>query len=611
MAQFFATLSIEPGIAADWQAKGLKQLEEMTGLRTQHSLVTGGLAFGVLPSLRTPAVEIVTGAGECGPWISGVGSWFFRGATGVKGLRNFRSAMVDCSTDPHSLLQDTEGMFCLVLGHQADKDSCTVCTDRLGTLHVYAAEVPGGVLLSTSSLAIASLLRPEWDPVALRQFFSYGNVFESRTLFRGVQKLPPGSLLRFRSSGLQYCESYWRIVDHCHDKVGQCGGVVELADTLRESVRTIGRNFRKPVLDLTGGFDSRAIFGAMLGTDFRFQTVTNGSDKDSDVETAKKIANEFRVPHIARPRSDVSADELWKLCKSSLALLDGEADVLSYALTLRSHLAQSMDFDVTINGSLGEICKGQWWEALLPHIGRRGHWEEDARTIALKRFAVLEPPASLLAFEYTDTLLDDFAAMIERATVEAKDLPNTALVDTAYLALRMQSWQGRLSSATLRIWPCCSPFASSRALEIALSSPIKKRIRHRMMRQLIEHQSKRLAAIPLAQGYPASPLRLQNLHHFLPLAVEIGNTGWRHVRRQLGWRPKEQSAKSTGLEKLWSLEEVQTLLDPGQMRSAHLYHRPTLETLLEKSPTSSGGGRVDQIVGRILTLELTSRSIGL
>ena len=55
-----------------------------------------------------------------------------------------------------------------------------------------------------------------------------------------------------------------------------------------------------------------------------------------------------------------------------------------------------------------------------------------------------------------------------------------------------------------------------------------------MSRKLIEYLNPELARLPLAEGYPALPLRLTTLHKFWPLARENAHVMGRYVSKRLG-----------------------------------------------------------------------------
>lgn len=576
----------------------------IAGLSPQAELRDGARAVALFPSLARPNGALLRETGEHG-WIGGAGACFYQGAAGEDGLRRMARAAPRAASGLESWMDASDGPFAVVVPG-FERGELAVCTDRLGTIHAYSAAAGDAVLLCTSSLILAALLdpAPEYDPAALRHLFSYGNLFERHSLFQGIAKLPPASVCRFTPGAAAVPETcYWRLADACYDRAPRAGGVEALAGALRAVMDGIGRAYERPILDLTGGFDSRGLLGAMLQTGWRFETIVNGEDGDADVRVAGQLARAFGLKHTQRRHDDVNAGELWRLCNQAVPLLDGEYDAVLYASTLRTHGENAGRFEATINGSNGEICKGQWWEILLPYTGRHGHF--DPRAASELRFAMRDVYPGLLAASYPDSLTDDLAGVIRRATAGMEDMPNTALLDACYLVLRMQRWQGRIASATSRIWPCLSPFAFRAPMEAALATPPPQRIRHRLSRRLIEYQSPQLAAMPLAGGYPALPVRWDTIHRFGALAVEIGESVLRRLKRVLGRQAPIGTPSSYPMARLWELDEVRECLNPAAMRTAGLYRPETLATVLERS--RAGGALEAETAGRVLSLELTAR----
>ncbi len=603
MAQWFAVTAREPAQAAQWLDLACAAFLRITGLKPQAEFRDGCLAAALFPSLVQPAGAALQ-ATQGQSWILGAGAWFYERKTGEEGLRRMARAAPRESSGLESWMDASDGPFALVTPGFSPGE-LIVCTDRLGTIHAYSAQAGGAVLLCTSSLILAALLSPELDPVSLRYFFSYGSSFERRSMFQGIEKLPPATVSRFAPGGAAVRETcYWRLSEVCFDRARQPGGVEPLAHALRDAMDVIGQTYERPILDLTGGFDSRALLGAMLQTGRRFDTIVNGEDTEPDVLVAGQLAREFGLNHTQRKRSDVTTGELWRLCQASAPLVDGEFDILHYYSTLRVHTENAGAFQATINGSNGEICKGQWWEILLPDIGRHGHF--NPRMVSAKRFAMQDAYPGLLAASYPDSLVDDLAGVIQRTTAGMEGLPNTALLDACYLMMRMQRWQGRIASATSRIWPSLSPFAFRAPMEAALATPPSQRVRHRLSRRLIEYQSPELAAMPLAAGYPALPVRWNTIHRFGPLALEVGAAVLRRLRH-LGQKPPASAPSGYPMAQLWELDEVHDCLNPATMQTRALYQPDTLRRVLEGSRVP--GGAEAETAGRVLTLELTARLI--
>jgi hypothetical protein len=182
------------------------------------------------------------------------------------------------------------------------------------------------------------------------------------------------------------------------------------------------------------------------------------------------------------------------------------------------------------------------------------------------------------------------------------------LADNLYLNLRMHRWAGRLASATDRIWPCATPFMFRRPVEIALTAPVAARAHDRMARRLIDHLNPKLAALPMAGGFPASPIGPGNFWRFAPLLAATASKALRRARRMLGVRPKPVApAVPSAAADLWAQDDVRALLDPASMKTASLYAPAALASFLAAS--QAPGFPDSKKLGRILTLELVAQAL--
>jgi hypothetical protein len=574
--------------------RGVEVFERIYQLHPADSVTGPADCAAVFPNYQGKAAPVERPATAPG-WICGAGCWFFEGVGGEAALRRIGQRSRDAAGQ---WLQDIDGTFVLAL-RDGVTGKLVVVTDRLGSLHVYTARLGSTALICTSSLVLAALLRPAWDPVGCREFLATGTIFESRTQWAGIEKLPPAGLFEFSHGKMSARSKYWKLADHMYDHSPERGTVPKLAAALRESVATIGRNFPRPLFDLTGGLDSRSVVGTAVGAGVRFETTVNGPEDSPDVLAAAEVARYLGLRHHHNMRGFASAGEWWQAAGDALRLCDGEQDAAQYASTVAPHRRSAGAYDASVNGSNGEVCKGYWWELLFPFTRWRSHF--DARKVAAGRFAYAGETAELLATPCTETLTDLFAGIIERASAGLERHPNTAKLDNVYLTLRMQRWQGRIASSTMRIWPCVSPFTFRRPMELALATPPFERLRNRMSRRMVQYLDPHLAALPLAEGYPASPLRPWNAHRFLLPAARL-------VIEAAGPRLGFHSHRaSSGRPDLWQVDEVCELLEPARMVSRDLYQAAPLEALIAESRRKP----LDQpqLVTRILTLEMLARMV--
>jgi hypothetical protein len=598
MGQLLIVNSSTVGQAAGVFDRALSLFESRCGLKPSDQLWSGSTGIAKFPRRHAPGTGIVQDHAQKS-WICGTGTWFYNGSNGLASLRVLQGVLAGSNSAADSIPATIDGAFALAFGREGT-EGFDLITDRLGSLHVYMAQIEGCVVVSTSSLVLAALARPAWDRESCTEFLATGTVFESRSLFEGIEKLWPATVFHFQNGRLRSHSKYWDLAATMYDRTSRRGDVPHLAAALKQAVQSVVRSFRRPVFDLTGGFDSRLLLGATLRAGASVDTVVNGKQGDADVTAANRIAQEFALRHRHQEPAPDCTEQWWKNAKASLALCDGEYDVLEYARILEIHRALAGQFDASVNGSGGEVCKGYWWELLFPFTGCKGHF--DARHLAARRFVPQGGVPALLATDNPANLTEHFAEIICRANRGFEGLPNTAKVDNVYLTLRMQRWQGRVASATSRLWPCVSPFLFRQPLEIALSAPPATRVRHRMTRRLIEYLNPKLAGFPLAQGYPALPLRFGTLHRFAPLASEVG----RKIAKRLPGRAAGPSVANP-LKELSEEAEVREMLEARSMASRDLYKERELGEFLR---LARGDHFSDApLFGRILTLELLARAV--
>ncbi len=590
-------------------ARALSLFSTLFKLRPCSSVPSDTLSVAVFPRTKARSSDIVW-AKTTSRWLCGTGTWFYQGISGEEGLRK----LLDHPrflTDPDACLHDLDGQFVVASGDR-ESGELAVITDRLGILHIYAVQIGDTQVVSTSSIVLAALTRSEWDPEGCRQFLGSGNIYEpTRTLFKGVNKLSDACIYRFTDGGLRLQQRYWSIESVLRRGAETKVDVDQVAIALRESLCTVYRNFPKPLLDFTGGLDTRGLVGAMLRANLNLDVVVNGYDDNHDVRASTQIAQELGLRHHRRFTGCRSTQHWWDLSKMSLAYCDGECDLLYYGPTLEGHLVNSDGFDASLNGAIGEILKGHWWELLFPHTGRQRHF--DCRLLAARRFTFEGEVPGLLAFNYPASLTDHYTEIIRQTISGLEDFPNTVSMDAVYLVLRQQKWLGRAVSATDHVWPCISPYGFKRPLELAILAPISARVHHRMSRRLIEHENSQLARFPLLGSSPASPLRFTTMHQFGPVLLHYSRLVARRFLIQAKFRGRDRHVKALyphatlPLNRLVGLEEIRSLLDPCQMNTRELYNTDVLQVELKKClvDTSTNAYRL----GRILTLELLGRTV--
>lgn len=167
-------------------------------------------------------------------------------------------------------LERLNGQFAFALWDEREK-SLFLARDRSGIRPLYYVSTGTAFLFGSEIKALFAVpgVTREFDPVGLRQVFTYWSALSPRTCFKGVFEVPPGHYMKVES-GKPRVSRYWAL-EFGHDRVGEqshsarpeSSSVDELAEELRVLLTDATRiRLRADVpvgAYLSGGLDSSAI----------------------------------------------------------------------------------------------------------------------------------------------------------------------------------------------------------------------------------------------------------------------------------------------------------------------------------------------------------------
>lgn len=228
------------------------------------------------------------------------------GAPAFHGHSDTEVLLAACSRwGVYKTVQKAVGMFAFALWDKKGQQLWLV-RDRVGKKPLYYAQRPYGILFASQSKSFRHY--PEWrgtiNPTALTAFMQLGYIPHHLSIYKGVQQVPPATILKFDKSGTCTQEVYWTLGLQGGDgpqAVSLAEAEAHLEKLLREAVK--GRLSADVPIGafLSGGLDSSLVVALMQQESARpVKTFTIGFDADSthdEARFAKPIAQHLGTEH--------------------------------------------------------------------------------------------------------------------------------------------------------------------------------------------------------------------------------------------------------------------------------------------------------------------------
>lgn len=230
-------------------------------------------------------------------------------------------------TFPRSL----NGRFHGILADKS-KGTALLFNDRYGLHRLYFHEADDALYFAAEAKAILSVcpqLRT-MDARGIGEFIVCGCVLENRTLFPGIQLLPPGSAWSFRNGRLQAKEHYFRPSEWENQEPLPAK---EYPSALREAfTRNLPRYFQgdeKVGVSLTGGLDTRIIMAWHKADPGTLPCYTFGSmyRDNQDVKLARKVAAACGQPHQVITTGEEFLSQFAHYAERTVYLTDASVDL--------------------------------------------------------------------------------------------------------------------------------------------------------------------------------------------------------------------------------------------------------------------------------------------
>jgi asparagine synthase (glutamine-hydrolysing) len=241
------------------------------------------------------------------------------------------SYLVHLYEDDPSFPKTLNGRFQGLLSDRT-RGVATLFNDRYSMHRVYYHEAKDAFYFAVEAKAILAV-RPELrrpDPRSLGEFIACGCVLENRTLFEGVNVLPPGSAWTFRAGSIETKKAYFdpRQWEH-QDLLDPESYHREIRDIFARRFPRYLNGHEQIGVSLTGGLDTRTVMAWQRFPPKSLPCYTYGGiDRECrDVVVARRIAQECQQPYQVIPVGDEFFARFPHYAERSVYLTDGCVEV--------------------------------------------------------------------------------------------------------------------------------------------------------------------------------------------------------------------------------------------------------------------------------------------
>ena len=241
------------------------------------------------------------------------------------------SYLVHLYEDDPSFPAGLNGRFHGLLTDQSRKIA-VLFNDRYGMHRVYYHESKDTFYFAAEAKAILAVC-PELrriDPEGLGEFVACGSVLENRTLFKGIQVLPPASAWVFRNGSLERKSSYFQPREwESQETLDSESYYKELRQAFEQNLPRYFNGHQRIAMSLTGGLDTRMIMASRKPQVGSLPCYTfGGMLRDcQDVIVAREVARECGQPHVVIQAGREFLSKFSHYAERAVYLTDGCVDV--------------------------------------------------------------------------------------------------------------------------------------------------------------------------------------------------------------------------------------------------------------------------------------------
>jgi hypothetical protein len=507
------------------------------------------------------------------------------------------------------VLEPLRGAFSVAF-FEAGSRTLSLITDPYGLRPLYYARTGMALVFASCMRSVLAGLPelPAEDPEGLADFLLLGMPTQQRTLYQGVELVPPGSVLTFRDGMIQV-KPYVELIYGRTESTPQTlhGATNQLYEAFLDAgAELIGtpETFEVP---LSGGLDSRmvAALAARFGRDVR--TYTMGDADSADLQIGPSVARALALPNES---VQVSPEDWIGWVQEAVHLTDGmynpmDSQILGVAQLLDDPAAVALDGTSCIDGDFKffHALAVRWFNRGASHEHHPLRVVPDAMVDASGRLTFPKLAQNPFIADALPRALASLDAMRETIPEGSRSSPFDAMdyMDHVHRVRRFNMM------GTVLLRGFCEvrhPFFDPRVTKVVRSlRPLHRSKEKVALARVLRRLSPAVASIPYERtGMRADASLTRHTFRYAKVAAD------KLARRVLGL--PERRMTSVIHYRAWCRSQptisafARDVISSANSESVQLLGRSTIEAVLDDCFAEQGSGATTFLIGRLLSHEL-------
>lgn len=387
-----------------------------------------------------------------------------------------------------------------------------IITNTFGLTPCFQTKGKYGIAVGTRIVPLVNLVGGEYIPnhTAMIQVFAMDWCLSDDTTFEGVFQVKPGKQLLLKENDVTLEErSYFfpkQIIDESK-KLSDENYLVIGSDAVNVAVTRQLRHSKAPLMDLTGGMDSRAIVASAVALGYRPECDISGVVGLPEIELAARVAETMELTlHRIYPGKHYAENinetlRLWSLWTEGM--IPAHISFAQSAFALCPKLRKFYDqYRQTFCGAGGETGRSMYYrnEMLVRDVSPEEIVTKLAELLPQKRYS-----ENFLLPQETRCIRDEIQQIIDEGI--QLGLSRHKLMDYYYWRQRASRWAGYMIDMQQLGRHVFAPLCQSTLTAVFFSMTGEEHLSAAWHRYHIQRMLPSLSAIPFLNSSPLSGLQ--------------------------------------------------------------------------------------------------------